>query len=76
MKYIREIILEEKFSLNLSKNRIKITNYNSLDKIEKNEIIVTNDKERIIINGQNLSVKKMHIDELLIEGIIEGVKLC
>ena len=75
MKYLRDIILEEKFSLTLYKGQIKISNYQDLEKIETNEIIVTNKYEKILIKRINLTLKKKCIDELLISGKIEDIKI-
>lgn len=58
----------------LYKNKVYIYNYLEIVSFN-NDLIKVSLKDTLIkIKGKNMLIKKMHVHELLIEGIIESVK--
>lgn len=55
-------------------NNLHVFNYNSLEKLSNNEIIIKIDIKLIKIEGINLKIKQMTKQELLINGIILKVE--
>lgn len=53
---------------------LHVFNYQKLNKLSDSEIILSLDKRKIIINGDNLKIKQMTKQELLINGKIMKVE--
>lgn len=60
--------------ISLYDNNIHIFNYRKLNKINEKEIIVSFDKMTVNICGDNLKLKQMTKQELLINGSIQEIK--
>lgn len=71
----RSYILEDEFSMNVSKDKIDIMNYTTIGQIDTNKMIIYYDGGVIIINGKNLTLLKMLDDEILISGLINNIEL-
>lgn len=71
----RSYILEDEFSMNVSKDKIDIMNYTTIGQIDTNKMIIYYDGGVIIINGKNLTLLKMLDDEILISGSISNIEL-
>ena len=56
-------------------NYLHVFNYKKLDKLNDKEIIIILSDKKIIIDGNNLNIKKMTKQELLISGVILKVEL-
>ena len=71
---IRNYISDNSFIVTIYTDRVNIINYNSIDKISNNNIIINSDK-KIKIEGKNLKLNKLFSDELLIMGIISNISI-
>lgn len=71
----RSYLLEDKFSMNVLKNRIEIINYDLIDHFDSNKIIVKFNDGSIIISGKNLIISRLMKDSILIKGIINNIEL-
>lgn len=71
----RSFLLEEKFKITILKNKINISNYNTIDYFESNMIIIKYNEEEIIIKGDDLVVSKLMDNEILISGIIKNIEM-
>lgn len=71
----RSYILEDEFSMNVSKDKIDIMNYTTIGQIDTNKMIIYYDGGVIIVNGKNLTLLKMLDDEILISGLINNIEL-
>lgn len=69
---IRNYIGENNFKIIIYKDEIDIINYNTIDEITNNKIIVFAEKQ-IIIEGKNLKVKKLENEEILVLGNITSI---
>lgn len=71
----RNFILDEELEINVYKNKVNIVNYTSIVNFTSKEIIVNYDEGQIIVTGNNLSISRLLIDEVLISGVIEKIEL-
>ena len=72
---IRSYILEEEFKLILKKNKLNIINYIEIIDFSDSVVKVKYVDGILIVNGNNLRVKKILNDEILIEGNISILEL-
>lgn len=76
--HIKDIIKNYLYDLNdfitIYDNYLHVFNYKRLNKIDDNEINLLLDNKEIEIKGNNLKIKKMTNQELLITGLIEKVE--
>lgn len=61
--------------ISIYENYLHVFNYKKLDKLNDKEIIIILFDKKIIIGGNNLNIKKMTKQELLISGVILKVEL-
>jgi sporulation protein YqfC len=71
----RDYILESELKITILENRVDIVNYTEIGHFDSNKIIVRHDKGNIVINGNNLVVSKLLMDEVLISGTIKNIEL-
>lgn len=69
---IKNYIGEDDFRIVIYNNIINVINYDEIDEINSNKIVID---KRIIINGKNLKINKMLNKELLINGEIKELVL-
>lgn len=71
----RDYILEEELKITILENKVDIVNYTEIGHFDSNKIIVRHAKGNIVVNGNNLVVSKLLIDEVLITGTIKNIEL-
>lgn len=52
----------------ISNNKINIINFSNIDHFSEDKIIIKLDNSYIVISGSNLTISKLVIDEILING--------
>lgn len=72
---IRNYILEEDLKITIVENNVNIVNYTEIGHFDSSKIIVRHTNGNIIINGNNLVVSRLLIDEILITGTIKNIEL-
>lgn len=72
---LRTYILENEYEIKILENRVNIINYEKIDHLDSNKIIVRNNNNCTIINGKNMVVSKLVKDEILIVGNIFNIEL-
>lgn len=60
--------------ITIYENHLHVFNYQKLNKLSENEIILSFIKMKVIISGSNLKIKQMTKQELLINGQISKVE--
>lgn len=75
IKKIRNFLLEDDFKITILNNKINVCNYESIEYIDNDQVIIKNDKEKLLIKGNNLVITKLLNDEILITGIIKNVEM-
>ena len=68
MRKIKDYIRQDEFKIYLKNNIINIQNFTKIGNVSNFEIIVYNDNQKIIINGEKLYIKKLLDNEILIIG--------
>lgn len=71
----RNYILDEEFKINVYKNKVNVVNYSDIVNFTSKEIIIRYETGKVIITGNNLSISRLLIDEVLISGVIEKIEL-
>jgi sporulation protein YqfC len=72
---IKNYILEKNMQIIYKKNMIDIVNYISIDHFEEEKIIINCKENKVIIKGENLRIKKLLNNEVLIMGQIKNIEL-
>jgi sporulation protein YqfC len=75
MKGIINYIKDNEFKINIMKNKINIVNYINLLSMSETRVSLTSKMGRIIIKGEELTVKKLLNKEILIEGNILTIEI-
>lgn len=71
----RSYLLEDKFTMNVLKNRVEIVNYDIVDHFDSNKIVIKYNEGIVIINGKNLIISRLMKDSILIKGSINNIEL-
>ena len=75
IKRIRNFLLEDEFKIIILKNKINICNYESIEYVDNNQIIIKNINELLLIKGKDLVITKLLNDEILITGMIKNIEM-
>lgn len=75
LRKIKEYVIDSTFSFTYRDSMIHIINYDDLISMEEERISITYGNKRMIIRGQNLIVRKLMDQEVLITGEIEEIEL-
>ena len=72
---IRSYVLEEEFKVILKRNKINIINYIEVLDFNDFEVKIKYIDGILLVKGNDLKIKKILNDELLIEGNIKDIEL-
>ena len=68
-------IVDREFRLTLFKDMVNVINYSKIISLEENYISIIANEKKILIKGNNLVLKKILDNELLIKGIINSIEV-
>jgi len=71
----RNYILDEEFKINILKNKVNVVNYTDIVNFTSKEVTIKYDGGLLLIAGNNLSISRLLIDEVLVTGSIEKIEL-
>lgn len=71
----RNYILDEEFKINIFKNKVNVVNYTDIVNFTSKEVTIKYDGGLLLIIGNNLSISRLLIDEVLVTGNIEKIEL-
>ena len=74
VKKVRDYLLDDEFKIIILKDRINISNYDKIDYLDEEKIIIKSEKT-IEIKGKNLTVSKLLNQEILISGSINEIEM-
>lgn len=74
VKKVRDYLLDDEFKMIIIKNKINISNYEKIEYLDNDNIIVKYIDGKISIKGENLIVSKLLNDEILISGNIKTIE--
>ena len=72
---IRNYIKDKEFRLTLFKDKLYVVNYNKIISLENTNIAFKIDKDKIIIKGNDLVLKKLLDKEILVKGKISSIEV-
>lgn len=76
IKKLVNYIKDDSFQFKFINNSLNIVNYSEIKTLSDNLITLSdNHKKLLIIKGENLVLKKMLLDEVLIIGIIKSIEM-
>ena len=75
MSGIINYIKDNEFRINIYENKVNVVNYIDLLSMEEERISLTSSIGRVIIKGDNLSVRKLLNKELIIVGKIKNIEI-
>jgi len=71
----RNYILDEEFKINIYKDKVNVVNYTDIVNFTSKEVTIKYDGGLLLIIGNNLSISRLLIDEVLVTGNIEKIEL-
>lgn len=71
----RNYILDEEFKINIYKDKVNVVNYTDIVNFTSKEVTIKYDDGLLLIIGNNLSISRLLIDEVLVTGNIEKIEL-
>lgn len=71
----RNYIFEEEFTINISKNKINVVNYTTINHFDNHKVTIIHKDGEVIITGNNLVVSRLLLDEVLITGDVKNIEL-
>ena len=72
---LREYVLEANFKIYIEQNKIDIVNYDAIESVTNNKISLKYNNKILNIIGNDLVIKKLLNDEILIEGKLKNIEL-
>ena len=75
VKKVRDYLLDDEFKIIMLNNRINISNYDKIEYLDEEKIIIKYEKQKIEIKGKNLTVSKLLNQEILISGDIKEIEM-
>lgn len=75
IKKVRDYLLDDEFKMVIIKNKINISNYEKIEYLDNDNIIVKYIDGKINIKGEKLIVSKLLNDEILISGNIKTIEM-
>ena len=71
----RNYILDEEFKINIFKDKVNVVNYTDIINFTSKEVTIKYNGGLLLIIGNNLSISRLLIDEVLVTGNIEKIEL-
>jgi sporulation protein YqfC len=75
LKRIRNYIKNNDFSINIWSDSLYVNNFTDIISLENECVILSYYKGTLIIKGDNITIKKLSYDEILLYGNIKEIKL-
>lgn len=75
LRKLKNYIDDNEFRVCIFKNSVNVINYCSIFAIEKTRVSLSYNDGTLIIKGNNLTLKKMLENELLVHGEIKSIEL-
>ena len=75
LEKLSNYIVDREFRLTLFKDMVNVINYSKIISLEENYISIIANEKKILIKVNNLVLKKILDNELLIKGIINSIEV-
>ncbi len=73
--YLRDFLNPSEFYINIYDKNIHIVNYQKVETLGTNKIIIKAPLKKIILEGNNFSLNKLADQELLISGKLDNLEI-
>lgn len=71
---LSDFLYDKNYFITIFDNKLHVYRYKELSKLSSQEIIVLLDGFKLIVNGENLIISQMNNEELIIQGMIWGIR--
>lgn len=71
---IREYIFDNKFQITYINKALDIVNYVNIISVDDNQIILKYEGGKLVVNGTNIIISKLLVNEILIKGNIISIE--
>ncbi len=75
VRKVRDYLLDDEFKMIILNNKIDISNYEKIEYLDIDKIIVKYEFGKINIKGENITVRKLLNNEILITGTIKEIEM-
>jgi len=75
VRKVRDYLLDDEFKMILLNNKINISNYEKIEYLDDDKVIVKYEKGKISIKGEDITVSKLLNNEILITGSIKEIEM-
>ena len=75
VRKVRDYLLDDEFKVILLNNKINISNYEKIEYLDNDKVIVKYENGKIGIKGENITVRKLLNNEILISGNIKEIEM-
>lgn len=75
VRKVRDYLLDENFKMIVLNNKINISNYEKIEYLDNDSVIIKYSDGKIITKGENLTVSKLLNQEILITGKIKEIEM-
>ena len=75
VRKVRDYLLDDEYKMILLNNKINISNYEKIEYLDDDKVIVKYEKGKISIKGENITVSKLLNNEILITGSIKEIEM-
>ena len=75
VRKVRDYLLDDEFKMIILDNKINISNYEKIEYLDNDKVIVKYEKGKINVKGESITVKKLLNNEILITGSIKEIEM-
>ena len=75
VRKVRDYLLDDEFKMILLKNKINISNYEKIEYLDTDKVIIKYENGKVSIKGENITVSKLLNNEILISGSIKEIEM-
>lgn len=75
MSYLRDYINDNEFRFSYKKDYLNIVNYIKINYLEDTKISLNTSSGVVVVKGENLRIRKLLDDEILIGGNIQNIEI-
>ena len=75
VRKVRDYLLDDEFKIIILNNKINISNYEKIEYLDIDKVIVKYENGKINIKGENITVSKLLNNEILISGSIKEIEM-
>lgn len=75
LRNLYEFVKDDEFRFTVYSNRVHIINYDKIDSLNSDYILVSYSNKKVSIKGRDLVLNKMLNNELLVVGVVKNIEV-